>query len=368
MYSVGQSKVKTWRSCRQAYAWKYEEELIPKRVKRPFTFGRIVHRLIEAEAQGEDWKETLREIGEEQGKLFEAEKELYGDLIVDVGVIMEDYFDYHADGLKLLPVKVADDEFRYAEHEFAIPLDVLVVKQRRKDVDGIVFKGQVDGLGKTPNGLKWLVEHKTFDNLPGEDERWRNVQSVVYVRAILTLGWAKQIDGTCWNYVRSKAPTVPKVLKDGTRLSAQQIVTLPSVIRAALKVYGLSEEAHADAIKRAEEARHEYFQRIYTPLNRSVADAIFDGFVESAIEMRDQHAKRRDKNIGRHCSWCDYEPLCRAQFTGGDVDFIIEREFDREDPEAYRQSGRAKRSDKLKVLSDRKGQPKSSPGREASAK
>lgn len=352
-YSVGQSKARTWRSCRRSYDYKYRQQLIRKRTKRPFMFGRIVHRMIEAQAQEEDPFEVLKETANdvELAPLFTSEREMYGDIITDIGVIMRDYFDYHQDGLRFIPVKDETGEYRYAEHEFAVPLgDLLEGKRLRlpgsnryvkaSDLDGIVFKGQVDGLGKTPNKLSWLMEHKTFDKLPGEDERWRNLQTVVYRRVVLHLGWMKQIDGVAWNYIMSKAPTVPQLLKSGKRLSVREIVTLPSVVEACLKVHNLKREGHEKLIERAEASRHHYFQRIYSPVNTTIADNIFGGFVETAIEMRDNHGQKRDQNIGRHCSWCDYEPLCRANLTGGDEDFVRDGEFVVENPEGYRRSGR----------------------------
>lgn len=348
-YSVGQSKVKTWRNCRRAYYHKYEEKIQPKRSKRPFTFGRIVHRMIEAKAQEDDPFEVLKSIEVENLPVFTSEKEMYGEIVADIGVIMTDYFEYHDDGLRFIPVKDENDEYRFAEHEFAIPLEELVNRRDRKRVAGIVFKGQVDGLGKTPNGLRWLIEHKTFDRLPSDDERWRNVQSVVYRRAVLHLKWLKSMDGVCWNYVMSKAPTVPQLLKDGSRLSVREIVTLPSVVRAALQAHQLDPdtEDHKKLLERAEQSRRDYFRRVYAPVNTTVADKIFEDFVETAVEMRDCHDSKMGRNVGRHCSWCDYEPLCRADLTGGDVDFVRDAEFAPEDPEGYR---RTKRSAKLKVV------------------
>lgn len=342
--NVSQSKVKQWRMCRQAYHFKHVEEIQPKRSRRPFTFGKIVHRMIEAEAQDEDPDEVLAQIEIDNLPIFTAEKEAYGEIVADIRIIMADYFQYWKDGLRMIPVKDETGELRFAEHEFAVPLHELAGKAYR----GIVFKGQVDGLGKTPNKLRWLVEHKTFDKLPGDDERWRNLQSIVYVRAVEHLGWMKKVDGVCWNYVKSKAPTVPQLLQDGSRLSTRAIVTLPSVVEAALKVHKLRAEDHVELVKGAEQSRREYFQRIYTPLNRTISSNIWSGFLDTATEMREYAGTRRDKNIGRHCGWCDYEPLCRAELSGGDVDFAKERDYTHEDPEAYRRTSR--RSDKLKVL------------------
>jgi hypothetical protein len=233
-----------------------------------------------------------------------------------------------------------------------VPLEELVdqKKFKRRDVEGIDFKGQIDGLAKTPNKLRWLVERKSFDKLPGDDERWRNLQSVVYVKAVLHLGWLKRVDGVCWDYVKSKPPTVPQILKSGDRLSVREIVTLPSVVHAALKQHKLRAEDHEELLARAERSRDEYFQRIFTPLNWTVVENIFHGFVESAIEMREHGDTKTDKNIGRHCSWCDYEPICRSELDGGDVDYIKKHDYQPEDPEGYRRSGRGKRSNLLKIV------------------
>lgn len=350
--TVSQSKVRAWRNCRQAYWYKHVEEIQPVRTRRPFAFGKIIHRLIEAQSQEDDPMAILEEIAADvdNAKIFAAEKEMYGEIVEDIRTIMTDYFQFYPkDSLRMVSVLDAETgDYRFAEHEFAIPLEELAGQQAH----GIVFKGQVDGLARTPNKLRWIVENKSFDKMPGDDERWRNVQSVVYMFAVLKLKWLKEVDGICWNYVCSKAPTIPQLLKDGSRLSVREIVTLPSVVRRALKAAKLSPdtEDHAKLLRDAENSRHHYFQRIFTPVNKTVADNIWSGFVDTCQEIRDNHGKKRDKNIGRHCGWCDFESLCRAELTGGDVDFIKKREFEHEDPEAYRRSGRGKRSSKLKVV------------------
>lgn len=342
LFGVGQSKVRAWRNCRRAYWWKYVRQLQRRTTKRPFMFGKIVHRMIEAHAQGEDPNGVLDQISFDNEKLFTAEREMYGDIVEDIRTIMAEYFVYHGNSLRMIPVPDEEDGLRFAEHEFAVPLEELVPKTDRARVQGIVFKGQVDGLAKTrANGLRWLMETKTHDNKPGEDERWRNVQTIVYRRVVLHLEWVKTLDGVCWNYIKSKPPTRPQVLKDGSRLSAQKVTTLPSVVREVLREAGLREEDHDEILQRAVESRRDYFDRIFSPVSEIVADNVFRGFVDTACEMRDDVGKwKRDMNVGRHCSWCDYEPLCRTELTGGDVDFVAEREYSHEDPEGYRRSGR----------------------------
>jgi hypothetical protein len=350
-FGVGQSKVNAWRNCHQAYHYKYVEELQRRTTRRPFVFGRFVHSMIEEDAAGREPLDVLENISMEDEKLFTAEKEMYGELIEDLGIIMKDYFDYwkpdHPKYMHFLAITGQDGIKRFAEHEFAIDIG-----------DGITFKGQIDSVVQTPNMMKmrWLGENKSFDKLPSEDHRWRNLQSVVYMRALEMLGWVKGgVEGVCWNYIKSKPPTVPQLLKNGVELSVRDIVTLPSVVRDALKRHKLdpSLPKHIELMKRADASRDEYFQRIFTPINKTVSANIWSGFVESARDMRDHHGRKKDKNLGRHCEWCDYESICRAELTGGDVDFVKEREYTHEDPEAYRRSGReAKRSAKLRVVGE----------------
>lgn len=292
-------------------------------------FGKIIHRMIEAAAMAEDPFKILDDIHLENEKMFAAEREMYGEIVDDIRTIMTEYFDYWEDrDLIFLPFKDETGAQRFAEHEFALPL-----------ADGIVFKGQIDAIGKTPNKLKWLVENKSFSSLPSDDHRWRNLQSVVYIWAIRELGWVKDVTGVAWNYIKSKPPTIPSQNQDGS-LSKKEIVTLPSVVRKALKQYKLSEVTHAAVIARAEKSREEYFQRIFTPVNETIFEKIFDGFLDSAREMSEHHGRKKDMNIGRHCEWCDYEPICRAELTGGDVDFVKEREFEHEAPGSHHRSHR----------------------------
>lgn len=331
-FGVGQSKVNTWRRCRQEYQYKYVENLQRKATKRPLFFGKIVHRMIEENGEGKNPMKVLREVKKSIDKMgvFETEKQEMYETVEDARLIMSDYFDYWPkDEFKLIPQDDENGETRYTEHEFALDIG-----------DDIVFKGQIDGIIKTPNKLRWVMENKSFNKaLPSEDHRWRNLQTVVYARAIEMLGWVRRIDGVMWNYIKSKPPTVPHQNKDG-RLSKAHIVTLPRVWWSRIEEFNLDPDDYKDQIAQAVASRDEYFQHIYTPINRTVADNIWTGFVASAVEMRDNHGRRDEMNLGRHCEWCDYESVCRAKLTGSDVDFVKEREFTREDPEAYRRSRR----------------------------
>jgi hypothetical protein len=313
--NVSQSKVRTWRNCRREYHNKFILGLRKKKVKRPFMFGRIVHEMIEAHEEGHNPFELLDRINLDNGKMFRKEVEMYGNIIEDLRFIMTDYFSYWGDELVYIR-----KNGRSTEHEFRIELE-----------PGVWFTGKIDAVGKAKR-LRWLVEHKTFNRMPSEDDRWRSVQGAVYLRALEIMGW-KAIDGILWDYVSSKPPATPgELLKNGT-YSQKRISTLPTRLDAWLKEEGLKRKDYAKLRQEAVANQSNYFIRVYNPLRPTVVDRIWEDFVDTAKEIADFHGKKKDQNIGRHCSWCDFRELCSAEANGSDTDFVIRRLYTTE-PEA----------------------------------
>jgi len=314
--NVSQSKVKTWRRCRRAYHNKFVLGLQKKLRKRPFMFGGIVHEICEADLEREDWQEVLEKIELDNKKLFKREIEMYGEIISDIRFIMTDYFDYwdgHPNAFK--PIK---HNGRRSEHEFRIELE-----------DGLWFTGKIDTVGRA-KGMRWVVEHKTFSRMPSEDDRWKSVQAAVYFRALEEIGF-DTIDGVLWDYISSKPPSVPGELTSTGKLSQKKIDSVPSKVAWWLKENGYKRKDYAKLIEDTEANRSNRFIRLFSPVKPQVVQMIWDDFCDTAREIADQHGKKKDMNIERHCSWCDYRELCKAEMTGADVDWLINRDFQIED-------------------------------------
>lgn len=301
-----------------AYDYKYVQGLRRRRVKRPFTFGKMIHSMIEAELCGKSPFKVLREIEKEQGPMFAAEVEMYGEILDDARFIMRDYFDFYEDDpLEAIAIKSKNQEGkvtkRKAEHNFEIEL-----------FPGVIWNGVIDAIVREGR-LTWTVDHKTFNRADNEDSRWRNIQGASYTRAVEIMGWAN-IDGMLWNMIRSKPPARPKLLKDGS-VSKAIIDSLPSVLKAELKRHGADPSEYTSLFEQLKSNRTTYFMRHRTPTSKSVVDLMFTDFKETAQDIVDNHGKRTARNVGRHCSWCDYEPLCRATLQGSDVDFVKAKEY-----------------------------------------
>lgn len=310
-FKVSQSKVKTWWMCKRAYHYKYVEKLRKRKIKRPFTFGDLVHRMLEEKAKGNDPFKVLDSIPLKTQKLFAAEREMYGDIINDIRFIMTDYFaHYRKDGLITIRKNGV-----YAEHEFELDL-----------TGDIVMTGKIDKVVKSQDTLRWLMEHKSFGrSIPQSDHLWRNLQTAVYIKVLNMLDW-KPVDGVLWDYIYSKPPGRPKVTKKG-EISKQKLIMLPSSVRFALEQNGLDPEDHKPLLALAKRDRGRYFKRIKTPVNEEVVESIFEGFVDTAKDIADNHGKNKTRHFGRHCEWCDFEPICRAELTGADADYLREKDY-----------------------------------------
>lgn len=312
LFKISQSKINQWRMCRQAYHYAHVEQIAPKRKSRPLTFGGIVHKMVEADINGKNPFGVLKTIGKANEKLFREEREMYGEIVKDVGYVMSEYFEYwdnKPETIEYMPLMGKKCE---------IPFEVEI------DKGNILAKGNIDATGKAKK-LKWLVEHKSHKTFPSPDNRWRNLQTVFYIRIVEMMGGPK-LDGTCWDYIRSKPPTRPAILKAGG-MSRAALDSLPSVVDDVLKANKLSVVDYADVRKEQERNRSTWFQRVFTPVSKDIIDPVMKDVLDTAREMSEGHGKSKTKTFGRHCEWCGYNRLCAAQLQGHDVDFIKEREY-----------------------------------------
>lgn len=311
MFNTSQSKVNAWSKCRAFYSFRYVDFLKPKVKPRPLKFGSIIHSMIEADIKGKNPFKVLSDIAKKERNLFEAEREMYGEIVQDVKYIMTGYFDYW-DGKpeELEYLKIGKNS---AEHLFEIEI-----------AKGILAKGKIDASAKAKK-LKWIVEHKSHKNFPKPEHRWRNLQSVLYGRIHEMMGWGK-IDGTVWDYIRSKPPTRPAILKSG-EMSRAALDSLPQVVEDIIKENKLDRKKYLEVITAQADNRSNWYQRIFTPTSKTIIEPILADFIATSQEMSRLHGKSRTKTFGRHCEWCTFEKLCAAQLQGHDVEYLMEKEF-----------------------------------------
>ena len=308
-YYVSNSKVNDWRTCHKKFEFKHEEKIQRKKRSRPLKFGGIVHKMHEADAAGQDPFDKLAEINLKEYDLFESEREEYGNIVDDIRYIMRGYYAYYEDEpLILVPYKK-----RRAEHPFEVDI-----------AKGITCKGTIDAVSRMKKKL-WLTEHKNHKSFPSAEHRWRNLQTVVYFKINELTRMFEPFEGTLWDFVRTKVPTRPQLLKSG-KMSERELDTLPEVIVDTIKGHGLDPRAYKSLVDTATANMANWYERVYTPVKPFVVKRVWEDFVTTAKEMAT--SKDRTRNIGRHCDWCEFEPLCRAFWTGGDFEFLMKYEYE----------------------------------------
>lgn len=318
------SMIKTMRHCpRQAY-YKYVLRLKPQVLGRPLRFGTWMHALLEAHYKGEDWRERHKELTLEFSKFFDEEKAEVGDLPRDCLRTMLSYLWHYKDD----PWKVHDVEFVL---EVTLP-------------DGSLYRCKLDMLIENQFGL-WIVDHKNHKKMPNHDFRLLDSQSALYIWAALQN--KIKVQGHIWNYLRSKPPTVPVLLKSGERLSKSKIDTdYPTYVKA-IKRYGIDPTPYAERLAYYKAQRYvpgemqtsPFFRRdVLEKTPRMLRQVASEGY-QTHLRMHSyhwDHVEKIERNPGTACQFmCSYLDVCTAELFGGNAEFIMRQRYKVGDPMAY---------------------------------
>ncbi len=313
-FKVSHSKIKTARRCLKAYYYKYIMKY-RKRVKsRPLLIGSLVHSCLESYFRNgyylpeiTAWKKS------EFDKMFVEEQALNKDIIPLVKSLVRGYIKTWQDsGLEML----------WVEKEFEIEI-----------APGIWLIGKIDGLAQCEKGLTWLVEHKTCKKMPGEEVRIFDTQAVLYSEMLPLMGEPNP-DGVIWDYVRTKPPAKPELLKSGGLSTRKNIDTLPEVFEREIKRHDLDRIRYEDILDELEQKRNNFYRQIRLPFNKTLGQNVMQDLVtdsQQLIAMEVQyHTADNDlftRNLTRDCSWCDYKTLCHAEIKGDDTDYILKHDY-----------------------------------------
>ena len=308
--AVSYSKVKAWRFCRQNYWYKYHDRIVPKRKPKPLKIGSLVHEVLEAMAKKQDWRLLISAAQKEYNKMFAEEKEFYGNYPEDVERIIKGYIRHYKDEPFL---------FSCPETTFGpIPLS-----------EETSFKFKVDKLAQPQQGVNkgdlFLWETKTGRRIPQDDMRIWDLQTVVYIWGLKQCG--KPVKGIIWDYLRTKAPTVPAVLKNGTLSRAQNIDTDYFTYLEAIRNNGEDPKDYADFLESLKNRDVEFYKRVMVPISNAVIDSVVSDFKQTSREIYYLEDSPVKSISGYTCPRCDYSSICYAGIRGSDEAFIRKTEF-----------------------------------------
>lgn len=334
-----QSMIKAFRHCPREVLYKFVHRLQPKQLSTPLTRGKWIHALLEVHDKGGDWKLEHKRWSGRFAKLFDEEKDKLGDLPNEIMAIMQGYFWHYGD-----PVWAEHTDWEVQEVEMTVEAMM---------PNGHLFRGRVDQLVRNSFGL-WVVDHKTHKTLPDWSQRMFDEQSPMYIWACREMGIP--VRGFIWNYLRTKAPSEPQVLLNGSRFRAGLGDTTYPVYARAVKA---AQAEHPEVFLANAEDRQKvrdtlaqlkadrwqpdaiptspFYRRDVLEKTDEVIERVLAGFMRTSDTM---HSYDWNEPVERNvlaCKgfMCSYQSLSMADLVTGDSSAIARREYQVGDPLSY---------------------------------
>jgi hypothetical protein len=315
MLIIGFSKLRAWRRCHRLYWYRYILFLKRRKPRVQLIRGTILHAMLDAAAVRKDPYKILKEYEKEYGKLFLEEREEYGDLIANCRQIFDAYrLAYAEDGYKVL----------FSEYEVQIPLPGIPQAEA-------YFRGHIDKILLDPRKRRWVAEHKSHKNIPGEEARFSDLQTVLYAWAWNLLNPRRPVDGIVWDYLRTKLPAVPEELKSGRLSQRANIDTTYDVASAAVVAHckrtGENPKDYAEWLENLRGREDKFFKRVYLPNPpKQMIQTLVDEMVTTTKEILRSNDDTT-RNLTKDCAWCSFYLLCHAELRGQDSEFIRKSEY-----------------------------------------
>lgn len=305
---ITQSDVKSWLQCQRRYYYSRVLNLEPRKPAIQLMRGTALHEMIQAKAMGTSWKEVLAKLEQENKGLFKEEQDEFGTLPKELKRMFLAYIrHWRSRGEEL--------EYQLVEQEMG-PL---------KLTKHTAFMGKCDGLSAPDqNRRNWLVEHKTHKKIPDEIVRLSNMQILIYTWALRKMGY--KVHGVLWDYIRTKPPTKPKVLKGGGLSKAKKIDTNYETYYKVIEENNLNPDDYRDILRDLKARGETFFKRVYLPIQESAVDEVFEEFKRVSLQIY-ENRERPARNLSKDCNWCPFYSLCHAELNGMDAEFIKKAEF-----------------------------------------
>lgn len=320
MFEVHQSQIKLFRRCAKAHHYRYAENLERKKRAIPPFVGTILHEMLDAKVRGhaDPW-DIYKYYKNSYRKLWEAEKEEYGDVPALVKAIYKGYWR-----------RWKDDGLVYTHSEISFKAEL---------TPKIVLVGTLDKIAEDGN-RRILIDHKFHKNLPGPDHRFSDIQTVLYF-----WGWNashaadERLDGLMWDYGRMKAPAIPQLLKNGQLSKRANIDTDVYTYRKAIENNGLKEKSYRKFLKTLEGKERTFFERVPLPappkaLIKSVVEDARLSAIAAKKALRTGKAPR--SMSGFNCNGCEFRTVCEAEVRGLDAKFVRKRDYKQRDEKERR--------------------------------
>lgn len=337
-FQVSLSAFQSWQKCEQKYYYGYVRGLRPRDQFLAPTLGRILHTYLEgyynALSIGEtpenahlrsqlstSTKYTPEIRGYINVALAAGQEELareLNDLLGSAGRITDRY--YYARG------RADSERFKVLHVEKRLRLEIAPNIRSNGIVDLITEDQETGRLN--------LWEHKSTKNIPEGSVRLRDFQTMLYAIKV-RMQYGIIVDSVIWNYLRTKEPVVPEVLKSGSITKRKDLDSTWEVYSAAIR----AANGNPNSLEYAE-VKERLFgreQTIFFPRYEQVIvvseDLLMHDYIVEAKRMALSRANweagvgKPIRTISRDCDYCEFFRVCQAALTGGDEEDVISLRF-----------------------------------------
>lgn len=310
---VSNAKLKVYRRCPKKYEYKYILKLRPKAKALPLEKGSWMHSLLQTYYEGNNWKLTHEKLTETFNNLWEEHREELGTLPQDCSNIMRGYLRNYPDDFDRYTV--IDSEM---DEVITLPNGL-----RLNIIVDLIVEDRLEG------GL-WVWDHKFRSKLGDPDDMLLDPQLTLYYWGLERMGYTN-IRGALYNEVRTKVPTIPKLLARGGLSTAKNIDTDLYTYMREIRRYDLDPRDYDDILKHiATNEEMRFFRRTPIPKDPPVLKTTLKEAVDTAIEIqRAERQHRFPRSFDASCRWgCEYKNLCIVQLHGGDISSMVKISYE----------------------------------------
>jgi len=145
---ITSTELRTWKSCRLKWWFRYDQCLVPRRKQEALTFGSLIHAGAEAYYLKQDWRKAIGEFIREQETPWGDEESRF--VVSKAVALLEGY-------IKRDPVRREGHTVESVEREFSVPLRSPAGRRETR----YLLAGKRDLATRDPSGNLWLWDHKT---------------------------------------------------------------------------------------------------------------------------------------------------------------------------------------------------------------
>jgi hypothetical protein len=293
MRKYSHSALKVFQRCQKKWSYIYIDKIVPKEVAKYFERGSNLHEHL-AIFYSDTYEGPIPDLSDRDAELLTRYFKKWGK---------ED------EKWKVLSVE-EDYEFEVGGFQVVFKPDLVV----------------------EINDEAWIVDHKTTASIPDEWDPYNmsDFQHLLYVAGMRNAGY--NIKGFIFNYISTKAPKQPYLVKDGSRIAylAQLATDYDTLWDFAVKNRMSEDPDVQEKLAIIRGAPDRFFQRHYL----MVPDKAIDNALSDVSDvLYNMHEAEEYEYYPRHvvagyggsmaCSKCPYQPICHAELLGIDTKELL---------------------------------------------